>query len=101
MLKQAEEGQDLEVALEDLTPQERAAFEAELASGALMRLVLPWEPWWRSAEAQRLSLSSAGTRLIQEAGPQSSGSPPRNILHTTAQCCRLLQQNQLHATSYS
>ena len=80
MLTQAEERQDLQVALEDLTPQERAAFEAELASGALARLVLPWEPWWRSPEAQHLSLSSAGTRLIQEAGARLSGSP----LHFTA-----------------
>lgn len=75
MLTQVEDGQDIQVALEDLTLEERAVFEAELASGALARLVLPWEPWWRSAEAQRLSLSSAGTRLIQQAGAGSAGSP--------------------------
>jgi len=72
-LMQAEQGQELQVAMEDLTPEERAAFEAELASGALARLVIPWEPWWRSAEAQHLSLSSTGTRLIQEAETGSSG----------------------------
>ena len=38
---QAEDVEGLQVALEDLTPEERAAFEAELASGALARLVLP------------------------------------------------------------
>ncbi len=73
VLMQAEDVEGLQVALEDLTPEERAAFEAELASGALARLVLPWEPWWRSAEAQGLSLSSAGTRLIQDAGAKPSG----------------------------
>lgn len=70
--------------MEDLTPEERAAFEAELASGALARLVIPWEPWWRSAEAQHLSLSSTGTRLIQEAETSSSGNlfKPRKVLLT-------------------
>lgn len=70
---QAQQGKDLQVALEDLTPDDRVAFEAELASGALARLVLPWEPWWRSGEAQRLSLSGAGTRLIQDPAMASSG----------------------------
>ena len=73
ILSQVDDRQELQVALEDLTLEERAAFEAELASGALARLVLPWEPWWRSAEAQRLSLSSAGTRLIQQAWAGSAG----------------------------
>ena len=80
VLTQAGEWQDLQVALEDLTPEEREAFEAELASGALARLVLPWEPWWRSAEAQRLSLRRAGTRLIQDAGGMPSGRPLRHLL---------------------
>ncbi len=77
---QAEDEEGLQVALEDLTPEERALFEAELVSGALARLVLPWEPWWRSAEAQGLSLSSAGTRLIQEAGAEPPGSSLRPLL---------------------
>ena len=59
------------MALSDLTAAERAAFEAELASGALARLVLPWEPWWRSPEAQHLSLSAAGTRLLHDPGAPS------------------------------
>ena len=83
-LIQAEQGQELQVAMEDLTPEERAAFEAELASGALARLVIPWKPWWRSAEAQHLSLSSTGTRLIQVAETGSSGDllKPRKVLMT-------------------
>ena len=68
---QAEHGEDLQVALADLTAAERAAFEAELASGRLARLVLPWEPWWRSPEAQHLSLSAAGTRLLHDPGAPS------------------------------
>ena len=72
---QAEHVGDLQVALSDLTAGERAAFEAELASGALARLVLPWEPWWRLPEAQHLSLSAAGTRLLHDLGAPSCLSP--------------------------
>lgn len=70
---QAEDGQDLQVVQEDLTPAERVAFEVALASGELARLLLPWEPWWRSAKACHLSLSTAGTRLIQEHAQSSIG----------------------------
>ena len=72
---QAEHVGDLQVALSDLTAGERAAFEAELASGSLARLVLPWEPWWRLPEAQHLSLSAAGTRLLHELGAPSCLNP--------------------------
>ena len=72
-MMQAEAGQDLQVVLEDLTPAERVAFEVALASGELARLLLPWEPWWRSAKACNLSLSTAGTRLIQEHAQSSIG----------------------------
>lgn len=70
---QAEDGQGLQVVQEDLTPAERVAFEVALASGELARLLLPWEPWWRSAKACNLSLSTAGTRLIQEHAQSSLG----------------------------
>ena len=70
-LVQVEHGKDLQVTLSDLTAAEKAAFEAELASGRLARLVLPWEPWWRSPEAQHLCLSAAGTRLLHDPGAPS------------------------------
>ena len=83
---QAEHVGDLQVALSDLTAGERAAFEAELAAGALARLVLPWEPWWRLPEAQHLSLSAAGTRLLHDLGAPFCLNP-RCIRQGTARHC--------------
>ena len=60
---QAEAG-ELDITEEDLSPAERAAFHRALAAGSLSRLVPPWEPWWRSAEAARMGLSAAGTRIV-------------------------------------
>ncbi len=75
IVMQAEDGQDLQVVPEDLTPAGRAGFEVALASGELARLLPAWKPWWRSAEARNLSLSSAGTRLIQDHAQSSIGTP--------------------------
>lgn len=74
---QAEDGQDIQVVVEDLTPAERVAFEFALANGELACMLLPWEPWWRSAKARGLSLSTAGTRLIQEHVQSSIGMLPQ------------------------
>lgn len=79
-------GGELEVAAEDLTPQELAAFHRALAAGELSGAVQPWQPWWLSEEAARLELGAGGTALVAEEqaaaaaaaggeGRQASGMP--------------------------
>ncbi|BDA48131.1 probable zinc finger HIT domain-containing protein 2 at N-terminal half [Coccomyxa sp. Obi] len=64
LMAQIEQGQDVEIQESDLSPEDLAAFERAVASGSLARLVVPWQPWWRTQEAAQISLSTAGTRII-------------------------------------
>ncbi|KAL4452311.1 hypothetical protein ABPG75_007973 [Micractinium tetrahymenae] len=73
-------GGELEVAAEDLSPEELAAFHRALAAGELSGAVHPWQPWWLSEEAAQLELGASGTPLVAEhaagaaaAGQQGSG----------------------------
>lgn len=62
------DGGELNFTEEDLSPAERAAFQLALAAGSLSRLVPPWQPWWRTAEASRMTLSAAGTCIVLAVG---------------------------------
>lgn len=66
-------GGELEVAAEDLTPQELAAFHRALADGELSGAVPPWQPWWLSEDAARLELGAGGTALVAEQHAGAAG----------------------------
>lgn len=58
-----------DLSVDDLTPEELAAFERQLASGEAATAVQAWEPWWLTPAAAELELSPSGTKLIQELEP--------------------------------
>lgn len=62
-----------DLTLDDLTPEELAAFQKEVlrtpiagggGEGALE--VQPWQPWWTTQAAAELQLSASGTKCIEE-----------------------------------
>ena len=59
-----------ELCAEDLSPEERAAFERSAATGELSHMVEPWKAWWTLPEATDIVLASDGGRLVREVGSQ-------------------------------
>ena len=55
-----------ELCAEDLSPEERAAFERSAATGELSHMVESWKAWWTLPEASDIVLASDGGRLVRE-----------------------------------
>eukprot|EP00903_Cladosiphon_okamuranus_P010889 g10285.t1 len=56
--------------LDLLTPQERARFLREVASGRLGKLIVPWVPWWKQkARVQEVTTMTAGGRTSHSLPP--------------------------------
>lgn len=43
-------------------------FQQEAHRGGLHHLIIPWEPWWKSATAASVRLSATGTALMGTRG---------------------------------
>ncbi|KAL0721352.1 hypothetical protein Bca4012_035951 [Brassica carinata] len=54
-----------EISFDDLSLEERKGFQRALASGELSKMIEPWDPWWLSSSAQRISLGAQGKQLVQ------------------------------------
>ncbi|XP_063001726.1 zinc finger HIT domain-containing protein 2 [Elgaria multicarinata webbii] len=57
----------LEGLWEQLSPEQRKAFQRMLSSGEISALLPPWQPWWVAC--------SRGAALIQELGPTDAQAP--------------------------
>lgn len=56
--------------LDLLTPEERARFLREMASGRLGKLIVPWVPWWKqTARVQEVTAMTAGGRTSHSLPP--------------------------------
>ncbi|KAJ7516575.1 hypothetical protein O6H91_22G063700 [Diphasiastrum complanatum] len=62
-LQKLSEGKN--ITLQGLSNEERKAFLQAVKSGKVSHLIKPWDPWWLSDSAKKLSLSKQGTKLIQ------------------------------------
>ena len=67
-----------ELCAEDLSPEERAAFERSAATGELSHMVESWKAWWTLPEASDIVLASDGGRLVREVESEggSAGESP-------------------------
>ena len=59
-----------ELCAEDLSPEERAAFERSAATGELSHMVEPWKAWWTLPEATDIVLASDGGGSCERSGPR-------------------------------
>jgi len=59
--------------VEDLSPEERRAFERAAAAGDLSHMVEPWCAWWTLSEARDIALGRDGTRVVAEVGGSGGG----------------------------
>ncbi|XP_078447860.1 HIT-type Zinc finger family protein [Wolffia australiana] len=56
-------GSDLK--LEDLSVEERKLFQRAIASGALSKMIEPWEPWWLKPSAGAITLREDGSQRVR------------------------------------
>ncbi|WJX10324.1 hypothetical protein P8452_01062 [Trifolium repens] len=61
-----------EINLDDLSLEEKKQFQRAIASGALSKMITPWDPWWSKLSAKEIRLSKEGTQLVQPLSEQES-----------------------------
>lgn len=53
------------ISFEDLSASEKKAFQRAVAAGKFNHMIEPWNPWWAHPLAHKISLTKAGTQLVQ------------------------------------
>ncbi|KAJ0110521.1 hypothetical protein Patl1_00408 [Pistacia atlantica] len=65
-----------QVSFDDLSAKEKKLFQRAMASGALSKMIEPWDPWWLKPSARIICLSQQGTQLVQPLQKHEVSVPP-------------------------
>ncbi|KAJ0053380.1 hypothetical protein Pint_00395 [Pistacia integerrima] len=65
-----------QVSFDDLSAKEKKLFQRAMASGALSKMIEPWDPWWLKPSARTICLSQQGTQLVQPLDKHEVSVPP-------------------------